>query len=331
MEASIEAWLQGNASTTTQAKPPSAAPQGHAGARPALPVGGGSIEGRGLVPNVPVSSTTRSGPAVVPLQLPVGSSALCEAAAASTTPGEAEAASTTPIVCPLCHGVSAEAELGSPTCDTSPAAADSPSPPAGASPASGTAVVSPTSDVGPGGERVQRRARRKVKRGRSINRVGKWWKMYGYSGPPYCQRCSEVFRDHFIRQISNSANCCRANPCTDCTQVLKHLPQPHEEVWAQMDQTKVARGGARAAKQAKQSAAAVGLVQLSESYDGAEMSAPATVAGVGRVGSGDYRGSSYAGNRGRPSYMEQGPGLPTLRASSLDGGSLPPRIARAAD
>jgi hypothetical protein len=346
MEASIEAWLQqGNSSKPSEEKPPEvAAPKVHSGTRAALPIGGGSIEGGGFPPNVPVSSTARSRQAVVPLRLPAGSSARGEAKAASSTP-------VAPIVCPLCHGVSAEAELGSPTCDASPAAADSPSPPAGASPTSGAAGVSPRSDVGHGGERVQRRSLRKVKRGRSINKVGKWWKMYGYSGPPYCQRCSEVFRDHIIRQISNSANCSRANPCTDCTQVLKHLPQPHKEVWAKMDQTKVARGGARAAKQAKQSAAAVGLVQLSESYDGAEMASPAAVPGVGRIGSGDRGGSSDPGSRGhtlqhsngaqrivlptlRASSLDGGAQprvLPTLRASSLDGGSQPRRVTTAAD
>ena len=338
MEASIEAWLQqGDSSNAAEV---------HSGARAALPTGRSSIGGGDSAPNVPVSNTVQSGRAVVPLRLPAGSSARGEAKGASSTP-------ITPTVCPLCHGVSAEAELGSPTCDASPAAADSPSPPAGASPASGVAVISPRSDAGPGGERVHRRALRKVKRGRSINKVGKWWKMYGYSGPPYCQRCSEVFRDHIIRQISNSANCSRANPCTDCTQVLKYLPQPHEDVWAQMDQTKVARGGARAAKQAKQSAAAVGLVQLSESYDGAEISSKtaemASEVRVGPAGSGDRGGSSDPGSRGHSSQHSHGElfptalrascsdggsqprVLPTLRASSLDGGSLPRRVTTAAD
>ena len=282
---------------------------------------------------------------MAPLQLPGRSSGAHEAAAAHGSPAA-------PMVCPLCHGVSAEAEMQSPTCDASPAAADSPSPPAGASPTS-AAGVSPRSDVGPDGERVQRRALRKVKRGRSINKVGKWWKMYGYNGPPYCQRCSEVFRDHIIRQISNSAFCSRANPCTDCTQVLKYLPQPHEQVWAQMDQTKEARGGARAAKQAKKSAAAVGLVQLSKSYDAAfdrppgssALPPPVVVERHGGIGA-EAHGGSSGGNRLQSSPEPRRivlptlrscsvdgslPILPTLRASSLDGGSIPRRVAPAAD
>ena len=189
-----------------------------------------------------------------------------------------------PLVCPLCHGVSADSPTdadaqsppidgSSPTGGASSADTELPSPPAGPSPSSA-------------GAGVQRRALRKVKRGRSINKVGKWWKMYGYNGPPYCQRCSEVFRDHIIRQISNSANCSRANPCTDCTQVLKYLPHPHEEVWAKMDRTKQARG-ARAAKQSKKSAAAVGLVQLSESFDGGDpMSGASPQAGAQASGGG---------------------------------------------
>jgi hypothetical protein len=35
----------------------------------------------------------------------------------------------------------------------------------------------------------------------------KWLSGYGYAGEPYCQRCSEIFRDHLIRQKSNSAKC----------------------------------------------------------------------------------------------------------------------------
>ena len=335
MEASIEAWLQGSSATAANVSAPEVEPpQINPEARPSIPIsrisdGGGAAHGVHTV---------------VPLQLP-GSSDAHEASAARTSPAA-------PMVCPLCHGVSAEVELASPTCDASPAAADSPSPPAGASPTS-AAGVSPRSDVGPGGERVQRRALRKVKRGRSINKVGKWWKMYGYNGPPYCQRCSEVFRDHIIRQISNSANCSRANPCTDCTQVLKHLPQPHEEVWAKMDQTKEARGGARAAKQAKKSAAAVGLVQLSKSYDAAfdgplrssAQPPPVAVARHGGVGaeargggSGGHRFQSSPGPRGivlptlRASSVDGSlPILPTLRASSLDGGSIPRRISTPGD
>ena len=46
---------------------------------------------------------------------------------------------------------------------------------------------------------------------------------YGYAGPLYCQRCSELFRDHIIRQYSNTAGCSRERPCTDCGKVLAHF------------------------------------------------------------------------------------------------------------
>ena len=47
----------------------------------------------------------------------------------------------------------------------------------------------------------------------------RWWSGYGYAGQAYCQRCSEVFRDHLIRQKSNSARCGRAASCDDCAKV----------------------------------------------------------------------------------------------------------------
>eukprot|EP01047_Picozoa_sp_COSAG01_P079976 COSAG01_NODE_15374_length_1345_cov_2.270465_2_plen_297_part_01 len=46
---------------------------------------------------------------------------------------------------------------------------------------------------------VTQRRKRSMARKRSRLRLGMWWKKYGYGGPPYCQRCSEVFRDHIIR------------------------------------------------------------------------------------------------------------------------------------
>ena len=51
------------------------------------------------------------------------------------------------------------------------------------------------------------------------------------AGPPYCQRCSEIFRDHIIRQISNSAGCSRERPCRDCHTILQHFKTPLEQVW----------------------------------------------------------------------------------------------------
>lgn len=41
---------------------------------------------------------------------------------------------------------------------------------------------------------------------RQSRKFGNWWRCYGYSGEEYCQRCSEVFRDHLLRQKSNSVS-----------------------------------------------------------------------------------------------------------------------------
>jgi hypothetical protein len=74
---------------------------------------------------------------------------------------------------------------------------------------------------------VTQRRKRSMTRKRSRRRLGMWWKKYGYGGPPYCQRCSEVFRDHIIRGLSNSAKCTPAKPCLDCKKVLQHFPKSH--------------------------------------------------------------------------------------------------------
>eukprot|EP01051_Picozoa_sp_SAG22_P013221 SAG22_NODE_1456_length_4385_cov_12.667289_6_plen_233_part_00 len=57
--------------------------------------------------------------------------------------------------------------------------------------------------------RTRKRWQKKDGVPRKAHRIGNWWVGYGYVGQPYCQRCSEVFRDHLIRQKSNSANCSR--------------------------------------------------------------------------------------------------------------------------
>eukprot|EP01052_Picozoa_sp_SAG31_P019591 SAG31_NODE_1435_length_8356_cov_148.657503_3_plen_299_part_00 len=73
---------------------------------------------------------------------------------------------------------------------------------------------------------LKQRNRRHTKRKRSNVKLGKWWSSYGYRGPNYCQRCSEVFRDHIIRQFSNSAGCTRKSPCADCKLILEYFAQP---------------------------------------------------------------------------------------------------------
>ena len=80
------------------------------------------------------------------------------------------------------------------------------------------------------------RKRRRMKKSRSSNTLGKWWRKYGYCGAAYCQKCSEIFRDHLLRQISNSAHCSRKCPCVDCQRVLcKMGNQTLEQLWAKVD------------------------------------------------------------------------------------------------
>eukprot|EP01050_Picozoa_sp_SAG11_P004132 SAG11_NODE_256_length_11566_cov_9.727915_3_plen_333_part_00 len=76
------------------------------------------------------------------------------------------------------------------------------------------------------------RKRRKTKKERQRVRLGKWWRGVGYSGEPYCQRCSEVFRDHLMRLKSNSAGCSRESPCHECERVLEWFPA---DVWSRVD------------------------------------------------------------------------------------------------
>ena len=81
------------------------------------------------------------------------------------------------------------------------------------------------------------RMRRKRDVPRQKQRFGRWWRMVGYDGPPYCQRCSEVFRDHLMRQTPNSAKCSRDNPCDDCGRVLVCFKRDSdEELWQRIDE-----------------------------------------------------------------------------------------------
>ena len=83
--------------------------------------------------------------------------------------------------------------------------------------------------------------KRRVVGPRRQNRKGRWWRRVGYDGPAYCQRCSECFRDHIIRAMSNSAGCTRQAPCNECSQILTYFPRGEGEMdrcWQKMDQKK---------------------------------------------------------------------------------------------
>eukprot|EP01047_Picozoa_sp_COSAG01_P033139 COSAG01_NODE_2426_length_7722_cov_2.700905_2_plen_339_part_00 len=93
------------------------------------------------------------------------------------------------------------------------------------------------------GRRQQRRrntATRKRKRGH-------WGYRAGYTGPRYCQRCSEVFRYHIMEQKPNSAGCSREFPCQICVQVLSHYRPQGSALWAAFDAAKKAREDFKAA------------------------------------------------------------------------------------
>ena len=108
------------------------------------------------------------------------------------------------------------------------------------------------------GRKTRKRRRKAVSR--TKHRHGRWWQTLGYTGPvsasslsvprlsvrllkqlfaqSYCQRCSEVFRDHIIREKPNSAGCSRARACDECAKVLTHftgdLPD-HKGLWDRID------------------------------------------------------------------------------------------------
>ena len=51
-----------------------------------------------------------------------------------------------------------------------------------------------------------------------------------------CQRCSEVLRDHIMRQKPNSARCTRDQPCDDCLKVLTHFSLSGDALWNKFDE-----------------------------------------------------------------------------------------------
>ena len=141
-------------------------------------------------------------------------------------------------------------------------------PPARAKPAARKAPSEPLEPLEPcpfcpveccaDGRKTRKRRRKAVSR--TKHRHGRWWQTLGYTGPvsasslsvprlsvrllkqlfaqSYCQRCSEVFRDHIIREKPNSAGCSRARACDECAKVLTHftgdLPD-HKGLWDRID------------------------------------------------------------------------------------------------
>lgn len=99
--------------------------------------------------------------------------------------------------------------------------------------------------VDPG--RKTRRVRPKAV-SRTTQKHGRWWQTLGYGGPAYCQRCSEVFRDHIIRQKPNSAECSREHPCDECAGLLAHFAGGVDLLWQKIDARSYATDSKRKGK-----------------------------------------------------------------------------------
>jgi hypothetical protein len=92
---------------------------------------------------------------------------------------------------------------------------------------------------------------------RKTNKKQYWYKRFGYAGPAYCKRCSEIINNHLLRQTAknyNRAGCSRAKPCSHCTQVLSYVSE-HTTFFNAIDAERSARQAKRAAKEAGRAAA----------------------------------------------------------------------------
>jgi hypothetical protein len=67
------------------------------------------------------------------------------------------------------------------------------------------------------------------------HRLGMFWRKFGYDGPPYCSRCSSVFRAHMVTRTVSEANCSRESPCIRCTNILNQFRVSHAGAFAAMD------------------------------------------------------------------------------------------------
>jgi hypothetical protein len=151
-------------------------------------------------------------------------------AAADTGPSSPKRLDTDGTTCPVCNATFAGGEAGAvphqPQDESGAASKTKKKKKKSASEAAAAAAA---------GDEVRQRCFRNRKDARRHNRQGKWWSSVGYSGEPYCQRCSEIFRDHIIRTMSNSANCTRDHPCHDCEQILSCFSDGREAAYKKME------------------------------------------------------------------------------------------------
>ena len=67
------------------------------------------------------------------------------------------------------------------------------------------------------------------------HRLGFFWRKFGYDGPPYCSRCSSVFRAHMVTRTVSNDKCSRAEPCNRCAKILSQFRTTKTEAFASMD------------------------------------------------------------------------------------------------
>jgi hypothetical protein len=81
---------------------------------------------------------------------------------------------------------------------------------------------------------------------RKDNRLGMWYRKYGYDGQPYCKACSESFKSHLVQQKTRPrCGCVRSEPCGDCTKVLNGFSgMSHADVFHKFDAEKSSRASA---------------------------------------------------------------------------------------
>ena len=77
---------------------------------------------------------------------------------------------------------------------------------------------------------------RRVSQDTRRHRLGLHWRILGYRGPPYCQRCASVFRAHLIRQSVSSDCCSRQQPCRICSTLLPHFAQGVTQLYRNIDE-----------------------------------------------------------------------------------------------
>jgi hypothetical protein len=77
------------------------------------------------------------------------------------------------------------------------------------------------------------------------DRLSRFWRKFGYGGPPYCLRCAELFRSHQVTCSVKSETCSRDKPCQRCSKVFVHFTKDKQASFAAMDKAQpLSRGRA---------------------------------------------------------------------------------------